>query len=228
MKIVFLNIWNCTVHDAILDFFHEHVLDTDVFCLQEAYDTSREMYQDIFADYQSVTDYKYVNENDDFALATYVRNDIEMQVATPLLKEIPLIGMVLYTRLSYQDRILNICNVHGISKPGDKMDNEYRIRQSSEILKHNRSLIGTQIIGGDMNLELNTSAVRLFEEEGYLNLIREYEIATTRNRLIWERYPENKQYYSDYVFTTPDITVKRFVVPDLEVSDHQPMILEFE
>jgi endonuclease/exonuclease/phosphatase family metal-dependent hydrolase len=37
-----------------------------------------------------------------------------------------------------------------------------------------------------------------------------------------------KQPFADYIFITPDIKVKNFEVPDLEISDHLPMILDFD
>jgi endonuclease/exonuclease/phosphatase family metal-dependent hydrolase len=66
----------------------------------------------------------------------------------------------------------------------------------------------------------------MFEENGYRDLIKEYKISTTRNRLAWEMYPDNKQLFSDYVFLSPGITINNFSVPDNEISDHLPMILE--
>ncbi len=67
----------------------------------------------------------------------------------------------------------------------------------------------------------------MLEEEGYQNLIKDYQIKSTRNRLSWELWPEDKQHFADYVFASPEINVVEFSVPDIEVSDHLPMIVSF-
>ena len=77
-------------------------------------------------------------------------------------------------------------------------------------------------------LEANTKSVSLFKDNGcYIDLIKRYKILTTRNRLIWDEYPDNKQYFSDYVFVGPTVQVTEFLVPDIEISDHLPIILKF-
>ena len=37
-----------------------------------------------------------------------------------------------------------------------------------------------------------------------------------------------KQHFADYVFVSKDVKVKKFEVPYLEISDHLPLILDFE
>ena len=85
-----------------------------------------------------------------------------------------------------------------------------------------------RIIGGDLNVLPNTQSVLKFEKAGYRNLIKDFAISTTRNEFSWRKYPNNRLYYSDYVFVSPDVRVKSFSVPDMEISDHLPMILEVD
>ena len=77
---------------------------------------------------------------------------------------------------------------------------------------------------------MDTESVRMFEEAGYRNLIRDFDIKTTRNQISWDMWPDlPKQLWADFVFVSPDIKVKSFVVPeDDESSDHLPMILEVD
>ena len=42
------------------------------------------------------------------------------------------------------------------------------------------------------------------------------------------RYPGRKLYFSDYVFASPDVEVQGFLVEDIEISDHLPMIVSAE
>jgi endonuclease/exonuclease/phosphatase family metal-dependent hydrolase len=85
-----------------------------------------------------------------------------------------------------------------------------------------------KIIGGDFNLLPETKSAQMFEENDYRSLIKEFRIRTTRNRLAWELYPNDKQYYADYVFVSPGVNVKEFSVPENEISDHLALILRVE
>ena len=60
-------------------------------------------------------------------------------------------------------------------------------------------------------------------EQEFKNLIKEYKVPTTRSKF----YDRPNDKYADYTFVSSDVEVKSFEVPDLEVSDHLPMILEF-
>jgi endonuclease/exonuclease/phosphatase family metal-dependent hydrolase len=86
---------------------------------------------------------------------------------------------------------------------------------------------GIQIIGGDFNILPETESIRMFKDQGYADLIKDFSIRTTRNRFAWEKYPGNELYYSDYVFIK-HAKVVDFAVPALEISDHLPMLLDIE
>ena len=59
------------------------------------------------------------------------------------------------------------------------------------------------------------------------NLIIEKNIPRTRSKLspFWGK--SDFQKFADYTFVSKNIVVKDFSVPDVEISDHLPMILEF-
>lgn len=136
------------------------------------------------------------------------------------------------------DKDFLVCNIHGVSLPGDKNDSEERLEQSKTILGFARSINMPAIIGGDFNLNPDTKSVKMFEEAGYKNLIKDYKIVSTRNHFAWEQAEVQlvkqgfeffgKQYFADYVFVSPEIKIKNFEVPNIEVSDHSPLILDFE
>lgn len=126
------------------------------------------------------------------------------------------------------DKKLVIANVHGVSDPGDKLDTPERILQSETIIKNLSQENLPIVIGGDFNLFPETKSIKMFEESGYRDLIKEFEIKTTRGKHNTEKYPEEeRQYFADYVFTSSGVNIKGFEVPGVEVSDHLPMILEF-
>ncbi|MFA6105563.1 MAG: hypothetical protein WC725_03135 [Patescibacteria group bacterium] len=120
-------------------------------------------------------------------------------------------------------------NFHGISHPGEKLDTKDRLSQSKNICKVLKNQPGLKILGGDFNLMPGTKSVKIIEESGLKNLITDYKIKSTRSALNHSQYPNRvKQYYADFVFVSPEITVKSFEAPNLNISDHLPLVLEIE
>jgi len=120
----------------------------------------------------------------------------------------------------------NLLHVHGMSRPGSKLDTEERLAQSRKILEVNAALpVLPTILCGDFNLNPDTESIGMLDKQ-FRNLIKEYSIENTRNEISWKKY-NNKQYFADYTFASKDIKVKSFEVPYNLVSDHLPMIVEF-
>ena len=226
MKLIFLNTWNAQIPEPLLAFLKQHQPDTDRFCFQEAYDEMKRLARPVLADYQELTVYKYLAKDTDFPQATYVGNTFPVIAAGPILEDEPGTGLGLSVHLRIGGQDLWVCNVHGNPRPGDKLDNPALLRQSQGLLDFFHDKKGIKIIGGDLNLLPHTQSIRMFEEAGYRDLIKDHGVVTTRNRLAWEKYPDNKQYHSDYVFVSPELTVTKFEVPQLEISDHLPLVLE--
>jgi len=130
-------------------------------------------------------------------------------------------------------KILTVVNVHGTAFPFNKLDTPERLEQSQRILDLIKQKPGEKIIMGDFNLFPNTKSISLFEEAGLKNLIKDFNITTTRGSLVRQLHPEygqnpnGWQEFADYTFVSSGIKVKSFNVPDLPLSDHLPMILEF-
>ena len=57
--------------------------------------------------------------------------------------------------------------------------------------------------------------------------IKKYGISITRGRISkWYGTPGEIK-FSDYAFVSPSIEIADFKVPDIEVSDHLPLVIEF-
>jgi endonuclease/exonuclease/phosphatase family metal-dependent hydrolase len=56
-----------------------------------------------------------------------------------------------------------------------------------------------------------------------MNLIKKYKIKTTRSSFT----PAEKGKFADYIFTSSEVNVHKFKVLKAEVSDHLPLLLEF-
>ncbi len=227
MKIIFLNVWNGKIQEGITKFIKEQSQDTDIFCFQEAYDEFKELFRDVFTNHKKISAYKFVVKDDDFPQATYVGKNINILSSEILFEGQKDCGLGIYLRVEFNNKYpVHICNFHGLSKPGDKLDNLNRLNQSQKLIDFFKEKKGLKIIGGDFNLLPETKSLRMFEENGYRDLIKEFKVLSTRNHFAWDMYPDNPQYYSDYVFVSPNVKVKEFSVPDIEISDHLPMILE--
>ena len=118
-------------------------------------------------------------------------------------------------------------HIHGLPYPGNKLDTPDRLAQSDAIVRWVRSQKNPTVLSGDFNLLHGTQSIAKIEEIPMRNLIKEYGIKNTRpiNHLL--RYPEqDRQFFADYAFVSPQIKVNSFSVPDIEISDHLPLILE--
>jgi endonuclease/exonuclease/phosphatase family metal-dependent hydrolase len=229
MKIIFLNAFEGKI-DGIKQFIQDQSADTDIFCFQESLDKSisKIFCLDELINYQHFFDTKQVNPTDLFANATFIKSNYLVSNSHTIAKDDLDVGMGLYTQIKVSDnKILNICNTHGNARPGDKQDNSARLRQSQNIIDFFKDLSGPKIIGGDFNLDYNTKSVQMFEANGYVNLIKKFNIPTTRNKIAWDQF-KNKQLYADFIFVSPDVKITNFSVPNLLISDHLPMILEIE
>jgi endonuclease/exonuclease/phosphatase (EEP) superfamily protein YafD len=226
MKIIFLNCLHGKLQAAIHQFIKEQAADTDVFCFQEAGELIEPLGRDILTSFRWVSAVKPITEEKSYSLVTFVRDNRPILSSETILKDDPGIGVALSTQIKTDREILNIVNFHGVPEPGDKLDTPERLQQSRELLDYLATKEGMMILGGDFNLDPKTQSVRMFEENGYRNLIREYGITNTRNKYAWEAHPDRREYYSDFVFLKGDLKVSSFSVPAIEISDHLPMILK--
>jgi len=128
------------------------------------------------------------------------------------------------TRLQTANGSLVVANLHGMSRPGSKLDSDERLEQSRVVRRILDAHNGPSLLLGDFNLMPDTESVRIVEH-GRRNLVKEWQITTTRSRINPYYGTPQVQPHANYAILTPDITVEHFSVPDVEVSDHLPMLL---
>lgn len=127
-----------------------------------------------------------------------------------------------------------VITAHGAAHPAHKLDTPKRIKQSQIIIDEAQKTTSPKIIIGDFNLFPETKSIQLFTKNGYRDLISDFSITTTRGTHMRKLFPEYEngkygfQEFADYTFTSPEIKINSFEVPDLPLSDHLPMILNFE
>ena len=123
------------------------------------------------------------------------------------------------------DRQLTVFNYHGIwekAPPGmsSKGDSPERIMVAKKI----RALIDqskqSTVIVGDFNLEPNTQSIAIIAGNDMQDLIKNYDIKTTRSSI----YTKKEHPFADYVFVSNDLQVTNFHLPDVNYTDHLPLI----
>jgi endonuclease/exonuclease/phosphatase family metal-dependent hydrolase len=238
MRMIFLNSWFAKTGEPYFDFIKSEAPKTDIFCFMEYSPELFDQVSKILTDFNGILEkgnyLKIFNIYD--CQAIFARKEIKVVSSGRLdiYKNTENdTGCALYTVIEVNGKILHLMNVHGKSRPGDKNDTEERLKQSKIIIDFFKNKECSKIIGGDFNLNPDTKSVKMFEEVGYRNLIREFNIENTRNNTCWEQFKEDvkingKQHFADYCFVSADVRVKSFEVPYNEVSDHLPLILDFE
>lgn len=126
-----------------------------------------------------------------------------------------------WVKIRNNGKVFNICNFHGLWSTEGKNDSPERIEQSKKIKEFLNDLSGEIILCGDFNLLPDTQSIAILEE-GLINLVREFEVKSTRSK-----FYEKPEKFADYIFVTKSVWIKDFRVLKSEVSDHLPLYLEF-
>ena len=238
MKIIFFNIWHGEIWNGLKDFIRDQSKDTDIFCFLEVDPELQKKLINILSEFNF---YYSKGIKTGYLGGVYEGRSIFVNNKIKLLtnKRIKLFnthkfdaGGMICSELKIDDKKLFLGCVHGKAKPGTKIDTPVRLKQSEIIISTFADYKGPKIIGGDFNLNSDTTSIKMFDKAGYRNLVREFNIKSTRNKISWKNFKNDpdfvKQYFADYCFVSKDIKIKKFEVPYNEISDHLPLILEFE
>lgn len=253
MKLISLNIWGGHEYEALILFLRSQAQTTDIFCLQEVYDSpqalvSRGTHINILEDFKNIFPahegfFSPVQDKIDekgaadvpslFGHAMFIKKPLRVETNGFIFayRERNAMAGDDFGTLGHGFQYarlhgLTILNVHGISLPGDKLDTEARLKQSQAINDFLKSVGGPKIVCGDFNLMPETESVKMLEKN-MKNLIKEFGITETRGEINHRKYPADPQHFADYIFVSPEIKVKSLEVPRVLISDHLPLILEF-
>ena len=114
---------------------------------------------------------------------------------------------------------LHIFNHHGLFVPEGKNGNAETDRQMGLVYDQIAAAQGPVIFCGDLNLAPTTPAVQRFSK---LLTNLSADLGSTYNWLSIHKV------VCDYIMTSPEVRVQRFAMLDAVVSDHNPLILEFD
>ncbi len=254
MKLISLNIFGGKWFEPLVAFLKEQRDSTDIFCFQEVFSTSSDrtdagwgaradVYERIseilteftgfFAPGESGFCYEGKADFDlSYGLAVFVRKGLSISthgniVAFENRDDDHLYGglsrNLQYATITQDEKQITIANLHGIwIKDTDKRDNEHRLEQSMNVKKFLDQIQGKKILCGDFNLRPDTRSLAILED-GMRNLVKEYNVLSTRSS-----FYEKECKFADYILVSPDIKVKDFKALPVEVSDHLPLMVEFE
>ncbi len=257
MKLISLNTWGGKIYQPLIEFIKQQAKDTDIFCLQEVFSTTEDisedlgfkvnLYQEIVKNLSHHKGY-FTSSIDNYLAGSFQKNFTDYNLSSGLTifikKELKIINHgdfflfgnkksyhlndfnsmpknAQYINFNINDKQFIILNIHGIWLREGKNDNPSRLKQSEKIKQFLDNQKGKKILCGDFNLDINTESLKILEEN-MTNLIKKYNIQTTRN----EHFPGAEK-FADYIFASNDINIESFTVPDVDISDHLPMILEF-
>ncbi len=223
--------------DSLSEFLVKETPKTDIFCLTEVNPEILEELKKIFLGYKT-----YYSEivNTDYLDGKMEGQAIFVKESLPargykkhLIYEVNKqdAGAFETIKVSVGTQDLLLGSVHGMAKPGTKNDTPERLKQSRNILNIIGDFEGPVVFGGDFNLNPDTKSIEIFEDAGFKNLIKKYDVKDTRgsiNRELYQDSDEGVQYFADYVFTNDKVKATNFSVPQIKASDHLPLILEFE
>ena len=237
MRIIFLNSWFGKAGKPLFDFVKSESSKTDIFCFMEVSSGLFKECSAVLSDFGSIYDkgmvLKVFGVNCGQAIFVNKKIKILSNGKLNIYRQLSYdMGFMQFMEVKSQNGTFWIGSVDGKTRPGDKRDTQTRIKQSKKIIDFFKDKKGPKIIGGDFNLDLGTKSVKMFEEAGYTNLIKKFDIKNTRNILCWEQFKNlpgfTKQHYADFCFTSQEVKVNEFQVPYMEISDHLPLILDFE
>ncbi|MDE1852032.1 MAG: endonuclease/exonuclease/phosphatase family protein [Candidatus Micrarchaeota archaeon] len=248
MRLVCLNIWGGIMLKEFMGFVAGMKATADIFCFQEVFDSEPgnvslikgmdkakpDIYKDLVTELQGFNGYVAIPQKNQRGLATFVKKGIDVKKVEEFYiygKKDGMIGNdpqtiaanMLHTAIERNGKTYDVYNLHGLWLPGEKYDDPKTIEQSRNIEKFVGGSSGSKIICGDFNLALDTESVRIVERMGFDNLVRKNGIKSTRPDFF--SFPQK---YADYTFVSKGIEVRGFTVLSSVVSDHLPMLLDFE
>ncbi len=254
MRLITLNTWGGRALYPLMSFFGKYKDQTDIFCLQEVRNSTHEVTNSRHPDqhlYGPLFD-KISTELYDFngsfaafpedlhrmSVASFWQPNVRLKTIDSLVVYMPTkpqeTGRIVFSARRLQHLVIEmekkevlIANYHGLWNNGPKTDTPERIEQSQKIKQFLDQYQGPKILCGDFNLLPETESMRILEE-GMRNLVKDYQVQSTRTPLYRHYHHPAEPNFADYILVSPEIMTKKFeVLPDI-ASDHAALYLEFD
>ncbi|MBI2338185.1 endonuclease/exonuclease/phosphatase family protein [Candidatus Daviesbacteria bacterium] len=118
---------------------------------------------------------------------------------------------------------LRVINYHGIWTR-EKIGNKDTLKACQKVNQLAKEVDYPVIITGDFNLFPDTESMRVFKD--FISLVDEHHIKTTRPQTNELNHLERN--VVDYILVSKGIKINSFKVLDTDVSDHLPLLLDFD
>ena len=245
MKLISLNVWGGRLFNPLMSFLQKYSKDVEIFCLQEVFNNSpnaksavqRGAKENIYLDIKKALSgfdafIAPVQDNEE-SLAMFTRRTLPIKKIDEVFvyrwknammdNDASTYGVnVQYAQFQKDNKNYIVCNLHGHWTPNFKGDNPARLEQFRNIKRFLDGLEGRKILCGDFNVAPDTKSVSILESS-MRNLISEYKITSTRSHLYTKELK-----FADYIMVSPEVRTKNFEVLQVVVSDHLPLLLEFD
>ncbi len=244
MKLISLNAWGGILKPELEEFLKQHADDTDIFCFQEVFDNAinvREVLGPVDINLYTTLQQLLPNhvgfyapsQVDDEGLAIFVKPSVETTDEGSVFVHRWLNAMeddngttigrnLQFLQFMNGDEEYTIINFHGLWNGGGKTDSEDRLEQSRKIRQFMDGLASQKVIlVGDFNLEPTTESLAILTKD-MRDLIKENGITSTRSH----HYTKPVK-FADYAIVSPELDVQKFEVLQDPVSDHLPLLLDF-
>lgn len=247
MRLLSLNIWGGIVYEPLMKYIEKASEDVDIFCFQEMFHNvdgtpsvlpwKKKVQLNIFSHIETILPnfqgYYAPTQDNEESLTMFVKKDISVDTISDIFvyrwknamidADASTFGVNMQYLIFHKgNKPCIICNLHGHWTPGYKGDNPARMEQSENIMKFLNTFEYPKILCGDFNMRPDIKSMALLEN-GMKNLIKEHKITSTRSSLY-----SGEEKFADYILVSPDIKIIDFKVDAAEVSDHLPLILEFD
>lgn len=128
-----------------------------------------------------------------------------------------------HVRIRAGKQIINDLNYHGYFIWGSRAGNKKTEAYSKRILSCMKSVDQSEqiVLSGDFNLSPKSKSLKMISGS-YPDLVTRYRIKTTGNKLSVEKTPV------DNIFVNSQVKVKSLKVPTVYISDHLPLVMNFE
>jgi endonuclease/exonuclease/phosphatase family metal-dependent hydrolase len=246
LRVISLNIWEGNFLDQALSFFKTE--DADLVLLQEVYGANEHAKENRFRTLETLyrtlgfADYDYV------AGLRHNRKEGKFLQGNAILSKFPILGrdsvffnepfndnftdgpefnsmfphILQHVVLEVPNGEINVFNLHGT---WDLNGDNYSLKrqQMSQAIINAVKGKSRVILAGDTNAKPTNKALRNVEK--YLNSVFGEELKTTFNM----KYKDNPGYATaavDMMFISSDIKVVEKACPEVDVSDHLPLVVQ--
>lgn len=245
MKLMSLNVWGGRLFNPLISFLQKYSQNIDVFCLQEVFNNSpnaksaiqqgakEDIYLDIKKALSGFDAFIAPAQDNEESLAMFIRRTLLIKKIDDVFvyrwknamvnNDASTYGVnIQYAQFQQDNKYYTVCNLHGHWTPNFKGDNPARLEQFENIKRFLDGFDCRKILCGDFNVASNTKSVAILESS-MRNLISEYKITSTRSHLYTKEVK-----FADYIMVSPEVRTRNFEVLQVVVSDHLPLLIEFD